>query len=105
MIQIEDELKAAFVQVAQLARVPIDIRSLHYECLPAPCGRPGWRPHTQVVYAFFIDDRCLKVGKAGPKSKARFTSQHYGVSVPSTLARSILDHRQSQAGLLSPSRR
>ena len=32
---------------------------------------------------------CLKIGKANAKSNARFTSQHYGFSSPSTLARSI----------------
>lgn len=31
----------------------------------------------------------LKIGKANPKSSARFVSQHYGFNAPSTLAKSI----------------
>lgn len=33
--------------------------------------------------------QCLKIGKANVNSNARFTSQHYGFSAPSTLARSV----------------
>jgi hypothetical protein len=37
--------------------------------------------------------RCLKVGKAGPNSTARYCSQHYGLKAPSTLARSLSTHQ------------
>lgn len=38
-----------------------------------------------------LGNRCLKVGKAGPKSAARFCNQHYGVNrAPSTLAKSVI---------------
>lgn len=59
-------------------------------------------PHTQpklpngyaAIYIFVYekDDNCyeiLKIGKANSKTKARFTSQHYGFSARSTLAKSI----------------
>ena len=32
----------------------------------------------------------IKVGKAGPKSNARFQSQHYGLRAPSTVAKALL---------------
>jgi hypothetical protein len=42
------------------------------------------------VYSFIYKDRFLKIGKAGPNSKARFTNQHYNFSVKSTLSKSLL---------------
>lgn len=48
-----------------------------------------------AVYAFFLNGDCLKVGKAGPNSNARFQSQHYNPnSARSTLARSMLNDDQ-----------
>ncbi len=44
-----------------------------------------------AVYLFFFDGKCLKVGKVGPKSAARYTRQHYvSQSSKSNLAKSIL---------------
>ena len=57
------------------------------------------------MYAFLLDAICLKVGKAGPKTQARFTSQHYGVSAPSTLAKSILKEPSRVAALLADDHR
>lgn len=43
---------------------------------------------------FFWNDRCLKVGKVGPRSQARFTSQHYNPnSSQSNLAKSLIVHK------------
>ena len=67
---------------------------MHLEVLAAPHRRPSRLPEgRQAVYAFFLCDACLKVGKAGPKTAARFISQHYGFNAPSTLAKSLLGHR------------
>jgi hypothetical protein len=47
-----------------------------------------------AVYVFSRGPDVLKVGKAGAKSRARYTSQHYNPgSAPSTLAASILADR------------
>jgi hypothetical protein len=54
----------------------------------------------QAVYIFMAGDQCLKVGKVGPKSNARFVSQHYGLKASSSLARSILADRARIAGLV-----
>ncbi|QXE92805.1 hypothetical protein KP001_09915 [Geomonas subterranea] len=47
------------------------------------------------VYVFLTDTQCLKVGKAGGKSKARWNSHHYCLdeTTPSTLPKSILRHK------------
>jgi len=47
-----------------------------------------------AIYGFWYKGEWLKVGMAGPKSNARYTSQHYNPkSAPSTLAKSLLhDH-------------
>lgn len=51
------------------------------------------------VYLFFYDDQALKIGKANEKTKARFSSQHYGFNAPSTLAKSLAaDHYFAQFG-------
>jgi hypothetical protein len=96
----------AFVQVAALAHVQLDPAHVEHELLPAPHKPPSsLPPGLQAVYAFLLDDLCLKVGKAGPKTQARFTSQHYGFGAPSTLAKSILANPQRLADLLPPERR
>lgn len=54
-----------------------------------PCKLPEGK---MAVYAFFYKGICLKVGKAGPKSNARFCSHHYGKNrSKSNLANSILN--------------
>lgn len=47
------------------------------------------------VYAFMSGDCCFKVGKAGPKSKARWNSHHYNLdeTTPSTMPKSIIKNR------------
>ncbi|WP_432631857.1 hypothetical protein [Brachyspira sp.] len=64
----------------------------HYEIEDMGC------PHKQpkklqsgrsAIYIFIYKDEVLKIGKANSNSDARFTSQHYGFSTPSTLAKSL----------------
>lgn len=57
------------------------------------------------VYAFVYNDEFLKIGKAGPRSGARFTSQHYqAAGAPSTLAKSLLaDADMAHLGLTEAS--
>ena len=46
------------------------------------------------VYVFLTENYCFKVGKAGPKSQARWNSQHYNLdtSTPSTFPKSIMQN-------------
>ena len=106
MIPEPKEMIDAFLQVAELAHTHLTSANVRHEVLPAPHSRPGsLPPGSQAVYAFLLGDRCLKVGKAGPNTQARFTSQHYGINAPSTLAKSILARPQRLADLLPPGRR
>lgn len=55
-----------------------------------PPGRMG-------IYTFWYEGQSIKIGKAGPKSNARFLSQHYNPkSAQSTLAASILSDERMQ---------
>lgn len=97
------EMIDAFLQVAELAHLQLASAHVRHELLPAPHKRlSSLPPGLQAVYAFLLGDRCLKVGKAGPKTQARFTSQHYGMNAPSTLAKSILANPQRLVDLLPP---
>lgn len=56
-----------------------------------PHKRYGLPKNKYAVYIFEYQGRILKIGKAGPKSSARFTSQHYHPSrAKSNLAKSLL---------------
>ncbi len=56
-----------------------------------------------AAYLFLIGDKCLKVGKAGPKSNARFSRQHYiPGSSRSNLAGSVLNNKERVRDLLAP---
>jgi hypothetical protein len=88
-----------FETIASLARVPITFAELQVEELNAPHRKPSSLPTGMLaVYVFMHGDRCLKVGKAGAKSTARYCSQHYGLHAPSTLAKSLIKN-QTHLGL------
>ncbi len=86
------ELRDEFLKIASIARVDLKATQLDIELLPAPHRPPKRLPAGKMaVYTFQYRDRVLKVGKAGPKSNARYTSQHYNPnSAQSTLAASLL---------------
>jgi len=75
-----------------LAGVSLPPTALSFETLPAPHKPPSVLPAGKMaVYVFVWNGRCLKVGKVGPKSQARFTSQHYSpASSNSNLAKSLV---------------
>ena len=91
-----DELVAAaitdFSRVATLAHAEFAVDSITVEITTKPHKAPRNLPVGRMaVYAFLLDGHALKVGKAGPRSIARYTSQHYNpASARSTLAQSIL---------------
>ncbi len=81
-----------FRQVAALAGVDLDESAVEVEVLKAPHRPPGRLPTGKMaVYLFSYGTSVLKIGKAGPNSGARYTSQHYNAaSAASTLAGSLL---------------
>jgi hypothetical protein len=94
---IEEALKD-FVAVASLARAPVGPEDHQVEYLEAPHTPPRHLPAGKIaVYGFWHDGEWLKIGMAGPKSNARYTSHHYNPnSAGSTLAASLVaDPRMS----------
>src|SRR5712691_7628687 len=85
-------LIADFVQVASLSGVKLSETDIVHQVLAAPHTPPTDIPESKTaVYVFSWGDQCLKVGKVGPNSNARYTSQHYNPkSSNSNLAKSIL---------------
>ena len=90
-----------FTTVAQLAGDPISINDFQVQYLIAPHKPPSSIPAGKLaIYAFWWNGVWLKVGKAGPNSKARYTSQHYNPrSAGSNLARSLI--KDSQMGTVA----
>lgn len=85
------EIARDFVTVAALAGMPVPLSAIDIEELAAPHKPPSSLPKERMaVYVFLYGERCLKVGKAGQRSAARYCSQHYGFRAPSTLARSLV---------------
>ena len=96
-----NELKEAFIAAARLARIEVKPSDVRIELVPAPHRWPNSLPlGSQAVYCFLLGEGCLKVGKAGPKTQARFTGQHYGDNAPSTLAKSIIKDRSRMTQLV-----
>jgi hypothetical protein len=81
-----------FRKVVALAGVSLPPAALSVEALPAPHKPPSALPKGKAaVYIFIRNGVCLKVGKVGPKSQPRFTSQHYSpTSSNSNLAKSLV---------------
>jgi len=88
--EVENAL-TAFTTVAALAGDPIFRDEIEVEYLSAPHRPPTRLPANRMaVYGFCGDGAWLKIGRAGPNSKARYTSQHYNAgSAQSTLAESL----------------
>jgi len=90
-----DQLVASFQAVAKLAGVDVPNDCITAEMLRKPHSQPSSLPSGKMaVYVFLLGESCLKVGKVGPKSQARYTSQHYNPnSSNSNLAKSILKNK------------
>jgi hypothetical protein len=84
---------AAFHSILSGAGEALDASECRTEFCDAPHLPPKRLPSAMVaVYGFWGDGRWLKLGKAGPKTRARYTSQHYQrYGAPSTLARSLAE--------------
>jgi len=88
-----------FTKAAALANVHIPRSDIEVAFLPSPHRPPSSLPTGKLaVYVFMFGTTCLKVGKAGPNSVARYCTQHYGFNAPSTVAKSLLK-RQGELGV------
>ena len=91
MTWLPEQILADFATVARLARVTLAAEDIRVEALPAPHTPTRLLAGQMAVYVFTHGDDVLKVGKVGPKSQARYTSQHYSLgSAQSTLAGSMI---------------
>lgn len=90
-----NEIRSDFIRVAEIAGIHASAGDILVETHKAPHSPPNRLPKGKMaVYVFSLGERCLKVGKVGPRSQARYTSQHYKPnSSKSNLAKSILDHK------------
>ena len=95
-----DQIISDFLMVSATANFPLRRDEIMIEFSPAPHARPKSLPTGMMaVYIFCTDTHCLKVGKAGAKTKQRYTYQHYNArSAPSTLAASLLGSGTRQDG-------
>lgn len=80
-----------FQVVSELAGNPVTFGADNVEFCPAPHRQPPTLPKGMMaVYGFWWNGEWLKIGKAGPNSNARYTSQHYNPrSSRSNLAHSL----------------
>ena len=102
----EDILSALedFAKVSELAGDRIVLGKEDVEFLPAPHSRPKRLPAGKAaVYGFWFNGDWLKIGTVGPRSRARYTSQHYTGSANSTLAGSLAsdDNMQNVVGKIN----
>ena len=79
-----------FRTVSALAGSPHEFCDADVEYLPAPHVPPRRLPEGKAaIYGFNFNGRWLKIGQVGPKSHARYVSQHYTGSASSTLSGSL----------------
>jgi hypothetical protein len=91
MTDWRDEIENAinsFLLVTEIACDPISRNEIEVEYLVAPHRPPIRLPiNKMAAFGFWGAGMWLKIGKAGPNSNARYTSQHYNAgSAQSTLA-------------------
>jgi len=98
MIPDIDSIINDFVKVCALAGLQLTSADFRVEKLPAPHKPPSSLPNGKMaIYMFFLNGECVKVGKVGPKSQARYVSQHYSPgSSQSNLASSLLSSKNFQ---------
>lgn len=92
------DAKNSFIQIAKIAGYD---KKLSIEMDEVDNEHGTHLPKGKVaVYSFFYNKQCLKVGKSGKKSQARYAYQHYNPnSSNSNLAKSMQRERKIYEGL------
>nr|MCR5461439.1 hypothetical protein [bacterium] len=105
---IIDEIKHSMEYVEEITKKLGDVikkEDYYIEDMGCPHKQPSSLPKGYAAIYMFVygnetEYEFLKIGKANVRSEARFTSQHYGFSAPSTLAKSIcLDKEFKDKGI------
>jgi hypothetical protein len=98
-----ERARVRLIEALTLAGVAVaanQIKTDDWGCPHTPKSLPK---NKMAVYTFFYGDKCLKVGKAGAKSNARYSSQHYfPENSKSNLADSILADKGFLKNLSEP---
>jgi hypothetical protein len=91
---LNTDLAEIILELSSILGKPISADKFEIVDLGLP-HKPTSLPKGKMgIYMFLYDNKFLKIGKAGPKSNARFYSQHYNPkSARSTLAASILSDK------------
>ncbi len=98
--RIKDELK----KIIALTDEKINPDDIFIEELPNSHTLDRLPSGKMAIYMFFLGNQCLKIGKVGSKSNARYTSQHYNPkSSKSNLAKTILSIKNEYDSDLSES--
>lgn len=96
-------LADSFYKVAALAGKPLPEGAIEVRYWGAPHTIQYLEENKMAVYVFVLNGMCLKVGKVGPKSQARYVSHHYNPSSSqSNLAKSLLAHRHKAQFAMVP---
>ena len=94
MIDYEIEFDKIIQEVSEILGKPIDKEKYQVIDRGVPHEPKSMGSGKMGVYTFCYNEQFLKIGKAGPKSNARFLSQHYNFkSAQSTLAASLLSDK------------
>lgn len=84
-----------FEKVTSAAKIEVSTDDYQLEPLSDVHIQPKLPKGRAAVYGFWGDGEWLKIGHAGPKTAARYESQHYNPdSNGSTFAKSLLRHHQ-----------
>ncbi len=96
------ELDKIILETTKLLGKPVDKEKYEIIDRGVPHRPRILPPNSMGIYTFWYNGKALKIGKAGPKSNARFLSQHYSpTSARSTLAASILADEEMWASGIS----
>lgn len=91
------EIDETIYKTFEAVEKPIDRKTYRVIDRGVPHQPKSLPPGMMGVYMFSYGTKFLKIGKAGPRSNARFLSQHYNPkSARSTLAASILQDGEMQ---------
>lgn len=98
------EVKTVMLMIEEISAQlgnPITADDYAIEDLGCPHIKPKNLPKGYAaVYMFAYNGEWLKIGKANAKSKARYTSHHYGFNAKSTLSKSLAaDQTMSEYGI------
>jgi hypothetical protein len=86
------EVKLILVETLKQLKIEVEENQIEIKDLGYPHKTEILPKGKMAVYAFFYGNECLKIGKAGPKSNARYNSQHYNPeSSKSNLAKSLVN--------------